>query len=328
MPPKYKKKNYKKKNNGKAKTEMIRLSEGTDDCQAVTPIFHPSGPITLTTDLINLPNDVYYRQTSTKSTIGNTGPQLSSRIDGNNIYSKYLNYRYRLQFNKSGAITSDTGNVLRYRTIAGVFHDAPGHQAAPYQGWISDQPGTPASPDICDSDFEAVGWAAAMRRELKSFYTGDQIWGGLLEKARWTVIYDKVHKSVPKTGTAVQSFVGFTPEWDEGTAGDAPGLEATGIHQLHTREDIEGFIDFSRSSCCNKKLNYGPNVLSSKDMTDPINQAVVFNPNTVSDRGLCSTSNRSFPFVLHLNMSEAGDAPGAQPDPDLSFRWVHYFEDA
>jgi hypothetical protein len=206
------------------KVEMIRMSEGTTDCQAITPVFHTAAPYTMNSNrFFSIPKNVYYQQTSKKSSIGETGPQLSSRITGNSIYSKYLNYRYRIQFPHSPG--NDNGNVQRYRILAGTFQEPP-LSTNPWQGWISDQNGTPTSPDLCDSDFAGNDWSDVMKAELRAFYTGAQIWGGLLEKARWNLILDRTVKSTPITSTQLMS--GNTPAWTGGSdiPSGAPGLVA------------------------------------------------------------------------------------------------------
>lgn len=330
MPPK---KNYKRKprkvqkkkfvkkkiNKVRAKqVEMLKLSEGSNDCQAITPNFHTALPVQLSGTTISIPKNSYYKMTSSKNTIGSTGPRLSSRIQGNDVYSKFLNFRFKLSFSASDpenpVDATSNSRVGRYRVLAGIYHVPQGVECVPWLGWINDQGGE-TSPNICDSDFEGVEWGDSISDDLKAFYNGTKIWGGLTEKARWTAIHDKVYKSNPST--ALQNFSGQTE-----ALGDGKSLVA-GTH-LYTRPDIEGFIDFSKYKCCNKKLQYGPNVISAQLATHALNQAAIYNPAAVGDRGLAMTTARDIPFVFIINMT-SGEVGG---DPYISHRWVHYFQDA
>ncbi len=324
---KYKKNGFKKKT-FKKKVEMIKLSEGTNDCQAITPVFHSQDGANWGLQFMTIPKDIYYTQTSKKSSAGSEGPRLGSRITGNSVFTKYLNCRWRLKFedHTSGAFKDASNNtrIGRYRVLAGVFHDAPAC-AVPWLGWVGDQ-GGPTSPEICDSDFEGVQWKAEMTKQLQSFYNGDYIWGGLTEKARWTLVHDKVYKSHPKA--ALQYMSGQT----EFHTGDPPdptkpsGNSLSAGPQVFSRPDIEGFIDFSKMKCCNKKLFYGPNVISAQANDHALNEATIYNPTTVGDRGLAATTAKDVPFfyVINMDSEEAGDLL----NPTLSFRWVHYFQDA
>lgn len=324
------------------RVEMIRLSEGSSKCQAITPIYHKDDDPTLVNFNLRLPVDTYFRLTSS-SNISDPAvydlPLLSQRIEGNSCYSKYLNYRYRIEFDN----VSNFEKSIRTRVIAGTFMDAP--EGAPWNGWTSDQAGTPNAPTICDSDTEGSDWIGFMTKQLSAFYSGEQIWGGLLEKARWNVIHDKtyVRNPVTSTETAVQQFTGNTPAWTAGyvgggdgqdpgpysTVSGAPGLNAGTVSRTryHTRKPIEDFIDFSKTGACNKKLYYGPNVDSSKPASNDANQDIIYRPDAGGqDRGLASTTARNVPFVLIL-----------QPDFDeyssdgtlgLTERWCHYLQDA
>ncbi len=340
MPKYQKRRNYKKKKfvkrrkrmvkrparkTFKKKVEMIKLSEGTNDCQAITPVFHNQDGEDWADagHFMTIPKEIYYTQTSKKNTIGSQGPSLGSRITGNSVFSKYLNFRFRLRFmsHTSGAFpdASNATRIGRYRVLAGVFHDAPAC-AVPWLGWISDQ-GGPTSPEICDSDFEGVQWKAEMTNQLQAFYNGEYIWGGLTEKRRWTLIHDKVYKSKPVA--ALQYLSGQTSAINSDGEGDSKSLVSG--PQVFTRPDIEGYIDFSKMKCCNKKLFYGPNVISAQAADHALNEAFIYNPTAVGDRGLASTTARDVPFVYVLNME------GEEEDllnPDLSYRWVHYFQDA
>jgi len=326
------------------RVEMIRLSEGSQKCQAITPIFHKEDDPTLVNFNLRLPVDTYFRLTSSNNISDPSVhdlPLLSQRIEGNSCFSKYLNYRYKIEFDN----ISNFSKTVRTRVIAGTFKDAP--EGAPWNGWTSDQAGTPESPDVCDSDTEGSDWIGFMTKQLSAFYSGEQIWGGLLEKARWNVIHDKTYVRNPvtsaHTATAVQTMTGNTPAWTAGFVGggdrdppyssvsSAPGLNAGAVvntaTQFYTRKPIEGFIDFSKTRACNKKLYYGPNVDSSKSSSSDANQDIIYRPdNGPQDRGLASTTARDVPFVLIL-----------QPDFDeyrsdgtlgLTERWCHYLQDA
>ncbi len=326
--PKFaKKRQFKKKVNlvRKKQVEMIKTSEGTDDCQAISVTFHADNapaPITSAGAVMLIPKETYYRQTSRKNTIGSDGPTLGSRITGNSVYSKYLNFRWKLSFKNNivpdfnAEDTTMNPKIARFRVIAGVFHNAP-VCAVPWLGWINGQGGL-TSPDICDSDFEGCQWKTSMENELKAFYNGEKIWGGLTEKARWTLVHDKVYKSNPTT--ALQLFSGSTEANEDGkslVAGET----------VYTRPDIEGFIDFSKYKCCNKKLYYGPNVISAQVATHASNQAAIYNPAVVGDRGLAATTAKNVPFVYICNIDPySADVIGGEPD--LSHRWCHYFQDS
>ncbi len=333
MPPKKqnkrkrndKKKNFKKKVNKvqKKKVEMIKTSEGTSDCQAISVTFHDALPTNFGETKMLIPTDTYYKQTSRKNTIASDGPTLGSRISGNSVYSKYLNFRFRLAFDQNDVQpafnaegTTQFPKIGRYRVIAGVFHNAP-IDAVPWLGWINGQGGA-TSPDICDSDFEGCEWKFKMEDQLKAFYNGEKIWGGLTEKARWTLVHDKVYKSNPVA--ALQLLSGSTE-----AGGDGKSLVAG--ETIFTRPDIEGFIDFSKMKCCNKKLYYGPNVISAQAANHASNQAAIYNPAVQGDRGLAATTARDVPFVYICDVDPASeDVIGG--DPSLSFRWCHYFQDS
>ncbi len=316
------KKTTKKKVNAvrKKQVEMIKTSEGTSDCQAISVTFHDAAPAPLVAENMYIPKETYYRQTSKKNTIGSDGPTLGSRITGNSIYSKYLNFRFKLTFTDL-ALAEDMTNatefpkVGRYRVIAGVFHNAP-VCAVPWLGWINGQGGV-TSPAICDSDFEGVEWKNNMENELKTFYNGEKIWGGLTEKARWTLVHDKVYRS--NVTTALQQFNGQTE-----AAGDGKSLIAG--KTVYTRPDIEGFIDFSKTKACNKKLFYGPNVISAQAANHASNQAAIYNPAIQGDRGLAATTAKNVPFVYIINVNP--DPGSTTFEPDISHRWCHYFQDA
>ncbi len=314
-----KKKVFKKKINQvrKKQVEMIKVSEGTDDCQAITPNFHGPAPAQLAGNTITIPASSYYQMTSVKNSIGDAGPRLSSRITGNNVYSKFLNFRFKLTFAASTVPVDASANsrIGRYRVIAGIYHQPQGVECVPWQGWISGQGGD-TSPAICDSDFEGVEYGDNIADDLKAFYNNTVIWGGLTEKARWTTIHDRVYKSNPTT--ALQNFSGATAS----KTNDEDQLVA-GTH-IYTRPDIEGFIDFSKYKCCNKKLQYGPNVVSAQAVSAVVNQAAIYNPNTEGDRGLAMSTARDIPFCFVVNMTN-NEIGG---DPYMSYRWVHYFQDA
>jgi hypothetical protein len=334
MPKYQKRRNYKKKKfvkrkkkfvkrkSYRKKVEMIKTSEGTSDCQAISVTFHPLAPAQLpgpngATMLI--PKETYYRQTSKKNLIGSDGPALGSRISGNSVFSKYLNFRFKLSFANNPVVAFDDATefskVGRYRILAGVFHNAP-VCAVPWLGWINGQGGL-TSPDICDSDFEGVQWKTSMENELKAFYNGEKIWGGLTEKARWTLVHDKVYKSNPTT--VHQQLSGQTEA-------SADGKSLVAGKTVYTRPDIEGFIDFSKMKCCNKKLYYGPNVFSALAANHAQNQAAIYNPAIQGDRGLAATTAHNVPFVYIMNVNPLSTVIGGEPD--LSARWVHYFQDA
>ncbi len=307
----------------KKSVEMIKTSEGTSDCQAISVTFHDLAPAPLGSTSMLLPKETYMRQTSRKNTIGSDGPTLGSRISGNSVYSKFLNFRFKLSF-QNNTVTAlqdatEFSRVGRYRVIAGVFHDAP-IDAVPWLGWINGQGGV-TSPEICDSDFEGCQWKVNMENELKAFYNGDKIWGGLTEKARWSLVHDRVYKSNPTT--SLQQFTGKTAS----KTGDEDSLVAGST--VYTRPDIEGFIDFSKSKACNKKLYYGPNVISAQPANHAQNQSAIYNPVAVGDRGLASTSAHNIPFVYICNINPySGSGSSIGGEPDLSSRWVHYFQDA
>lgn len=304
----------------KKQVEMIKTSEGTSDCQAISITFHDLAPAPLGSETMLIPKETYYRQTSKKNSIGSDGPTLGSRITGNTVYSKYLNFRFKLSFkNHSDATMEDATlypKVGRYRVIAGVFHNAP-IDAVPWLGWINGQGGE-TSPAIADSDFEGCEWKVNMEDQLKAFYNGDKIWGGLTEKARWSLIHDKVYKS--NVTTVLQKFSGKTAS----KTGDEDSLVAG--ETIYTRPDIEGFIDFSKTKACNKKLNYGPNLISAQAANHALNQAAIYNPGSTGDRGLAATSARNVPFVYIMNVNPLAGQIGGEPD--LSLRWCHYFQDA
>lgn len=344
MPKYQKRRNYKKKKFVKRKAfkkkvvkrkafrkkvEMIKTSEGTSDCQAISVTFHDLAPAPLPSSHMAIPKETYYRQTSKKNLIGSDGPTLGSRISGNSVFSKYLNYRFKISFKNHSVLPSAEDStslpkIGRYRVLAGVFHNAP-VCAVPWLGWINGQGGI-TSPEICDSDFEGVQWKTSMENELKTFYNGTKIWGGLTEKARWTLVHDKVYKSKPIT--ALQTLSGST----EKHTGDPPdptkpdGNSLIAGPTIYTRADIEGYIDFSKMRCCNKKLYYGPNVISAEVASHPFNQAFIYNPTVQGDRGLAATTANNVPFVYILNMEPTAGSIGGQPD--LSERWCHYFQDA
>ncbi len=304
----------------KKQVEMIKTSEGTSDCQAISVTFHDLAPAILSAETMLIPKETYYRQTSKKNTIGSDGPTLGSRITGNSVYSKYLNFRFKLSFknNPTTAMQDATefSKVGRYRVLAGVFHNPP-IDAVPWLGWINGQGGV-TSPAICDSDFEGCEWKTNMLEQLQAFYNGEKIWGGLTEKARWTLVHDKVYKS--NVTTALQLF-------DGSTASDSkPGDQLSAGKTIYTRPDIEGFIDFSKSKACNKKLYYGPNVISAQAANHATNQAAIYNPAIQGDRGLASTTARNVPFVYIMNINPTAETIGGEPD--LSARWCHYFQDA
>ncbi len=304
----------------KKQVEMIKTSEGTSDCQAISQTFHDLAPAPLAAETMLIPKETYYRQTSKKNTIGSDGPTLGSRITGNSVYSKFLNFRFKLSFkNNPTAAQQDAtefSKVGRYRVIAGVFHNAP-IDAVPWLGWVNDQGGV-TSPAICDSDFEGCQWKTQMEQQLQTFYNGEKIWGGLTEKARWTLVHDRVYKS--NVTTALQLFDGSTAsksnDEDQLTAGKT----------IYTRPDIEGFIDFSKTRACNKKLYYGPNVISAQAANHAQNQAAIYNPAIEGDRGLAATTAKNVPFVYIMNINPTAETIGGEPD--LSSRWCHYFQDA
>lgn len=339
MAKKYQKKKSVKKKSNRKRVEMIRLSQGSSTCQAITPIYHQDDSVNMTNFTLRIPDKIYYRLTSSDNISDPTVhevPNLAQRISGNSCFSKYLNYRFRIEFDNLEAYQP----CVRTRVIAGTFKDAPNH--APWNGWTSDQVGTPNSPEICDTDFDGVSYADNMTEALASFYSGDLLWGGLLEKARWDICYDKTFDRSPTTGaaTAVQTFTGNTPAWTAGfvgggdrdppysTVSSAPGLNAGAVirEEKYTRKPVEGFIDFSKKKCCNKKLYYGPNVDSSKANDSDLNISRVNRPDDGGlDRTLASTTARDIPFVLIL-----------QPDFDdyktvgtlgVVDRWCHYFQD-
>lgn len=317
---KRKKKNApKKKAPASKKVEMIKTSEGTNDCQAISITFHDPEPDSLAPTTMLIPKETYYRQTTRKNSVASDGPSLGSRIVGNAVFSKYLNMRFKLSFKNNPTEylqdASEFSRVGRYRVLAGVFHDAP-IEAVPWLGWINGQ-GAVSSPEICDSDFEGCQWKANMTNELKAFYNGTKIWGGLTEKARWTLCHDRVYKS--NVTTALQLFAGQTEA-------SADGKSLSAGKTVFTRPDIEGFIDFSKTKACNKKLYYGPNVISSELATSSNNQKTIYNPQYTGDRGLASTTARDVPFVYILNMDPLEQTIGGEPD--LSYRWCHYFTDA
>lgn len=316
-----KKKGFKKKVNfvRKKQVEMIKTSEGTDDCQAISVTFHDTPPAALSGNNMLIPKETYYRQTSRKNTIGSDGPTLGSRITGNSVYSKYLNFRFKLSFRNHTSDNMDDATLYpkvgRYRVIAGVFHNPP-VCAVPWLGWINGQGGV-TTPDICDSDFEGCQWKTTMENELKTFYNGEKIWGGLTEKARWSLVHDKVYKS--NVTTALQLMSGSTE-----AGGDGKSLVAGST--VYTRPDIEGFIDFSKTKSCNKKLYYGPNVHSDLPANHATNQAAIYNPAVQGDRGLAATTASNVPFVYIMDINPSAQLIGGKPD--LSSRWCHYFQDA
>jgi len=316
--------NGKKNGYGKKQVEMIKTSEGTSDCQAISVTFHDLAPTPLGATRMLIPKETYYRQTSKKNSIGSDGPTLGSRITGNSVYSKYLNFRFKLSFkNHDDANMEDSTlypKVGRYRVLAGVFHNAP-IDAVPWMGWINGQGGV-TSPEIADSDFEGCQWKTNMEDQLKAFYNGEKIWGGLTEKARWTLIHDKGYKS--NVTTALQLFSGETSAINNDGEGNEKSLVAG--KTIYTRPDIEGYIDFSKSKCCSKKLYYGPNLISAQAANHASNQAAIYNPAVVGDRGLASTSAHNVPFVYIMNVNPLAGTIGGEPD--LSVRWCHYFQDA
>ncbi len=321
---KRKTKQFKRKVNKvrKKQVEMIKTSEGTSDCQAISVTFHDPAPAALASNNMLIPKETYYRQTSKKNSIASDGPTLGSRVTGNSVYSKYLNFRFKLSFkNHTDANMEDATlypKVGRYRVIAGVFHQAP-IDAVPWLGWINGQGGL-TSPVICDSDFEGCEWKTNMEDQLRAFYNNEMIWGGLTEKARWTLVHDKVYKS--NVTTALQKFSGQTATTKDPGNEDSLVAGAT----IYTRPDIEGYIDFSKSKACNKKLYYGSNVLSAQAATHALNQEAIYNPTAVGDRGLASTTARNVPFVYIMNVNPLAGTIGGEPD--LSFRWCHYFQDS
>lgn len=337
-----KKKSVKKKNkSNRKKVEMIRLSQGSSTCQAITPIYHEDATATMGNLTLRIPDKIYYRLTSSDNISDPTVhdvPNLAQRLDGNSCFSKYLNYRFRIEFDN----LENHQPCVRTRVIAGTFKDTPNH--APWNGWTSDQVGTPDSPIICDTDFANINYESKMIEALSAFYSGDQIWGGLLEKARWDICYDKTFDRSPTTGaaTAVQTLQGSTPAWTAGyvgggdgqdpgpysTVSGAPGLNAGSVvkTEIYTRKPVEGFIDFSKKKCCNKKLYFGPNVDSSKAADSDFNLSRVNRPNDGGlDRTLASTTARDVPFVLILQPNF--DDYKTTGTLGLVDRWCHYFQD-
>ncbi len=330
-----------KKKSSEAKSEIIRLSQGSSTCQAITPIYHKDVSETMGNATLRIPEKVYYRLTSADNISDPTiheVPNLAQRLSGNSCFSKYLNYRFRIEFDN----LENYQPCVRTRVIAGTFKDAPIFAA--WNGWTSDQVGTPNSPDICDSDWDSVGYEEKMLKALTGFYSGDQIWGGLLEKARWDVHYDKVFDRSPTTGaaTAVQTFSGNTPAWTAGyvgggdgqdpgpysTVSSAPGLNAGGITktEIYTRKPVEGFIDFSKTKACNKKLYFGPNVDSSKTSDNDTNVMRINRPDDGGlDRTLATTTARDIPFVLILQPNF--DSYKTSGTLGVVDRWCHYFQD-